>query len=180
MNILDWALLSTLTFTGCNSPPPNWAQGGAPLDIPRARWTRLHTQIDIMPDGNVLADGEHVLFKIDRAGRLRSPNDTPIAVLESDGRLMGPGDELLGRIELRSAVPADRDLAWLSIGEHGEVRLVGSDGKIEVAGGWTGCETAVRTCTLATHFVEIIESRIEDRRRRSRMNTRLMSPPLKN
>src|SRR4051812_43909431 len=121
MRISGWVLVVPLALASCHTaPPPNWAAGGSPLDIPRARWTRGEHLVDIMPDGKVLEDGEH-LFTIDRAGRVYEPDADPVAVLQADGRLVGTDDAMLGRIGLRNSSPGTRDFAWLSIGERGEV-----------------------------------------------------------
>lgn len=159
MQISGWALSLLLALGACQAhPPPNWAQGGTLLDIPRARWTRGDKVIDIMPDGKVLADGEH-LFTIDRAGRVYEPDNDPVAVLQADGRLVGKDEVTLGKIGLRNASPPGRELAWLSIGERGEVMHYDPDGDARSDGAWTACAAAVRACTLATHIVALVESR---------------------
>jgi hypothetical protein len=159
MRFPGWAILAALVLAACRSqPPPNWAPGGTPLDIPRARWTRGDKLIDIMPDGKVLADGEH-LFTLDRAGRIYEPDNDPIAVLQADGRLLGKDEALLGKIGLRNSSPPGKDLAWLSIGERGEVRHYDPDGESAVDGAWTGCDAAIRACTLTTHIVTMVEAR---------------------
>lgn len=159
MRLPGWACVAALALEACHAqPPPNWATGGTPLDIPRARWTRGNKLIDIMPDGKVLADGEHV-FTLDPAGRVYEPDNDPIAVLEPDGRLMGKDDAVLGKIGVRNSSAPGKELAWLSIGEHGEVMHFDPDGEARADGMWTGCETAVRTCTLATHIVTLVETR---------------------
>ena len=160
MRFPGWAFLPALALAACHTqPPPNWAQGGTPLDIPRARWTRGDKLLDIMPDGKVLIDGDHV-FSLDRAGRVYEPDNDPIAVLQPDGRLLGADAALLGKIGVRNSSPGDRDVAWLSIGPRGEVVRFNPDGEPGGDGAWAGCEPAIRACTLATHIVTIIETRV--------------------
>lgn len=148
-----------LALAACHAqPPPNWAQGGTLMEVPRARWTRGEKLIDIMPDGKVLADGDH-LFTIDRAGRVYQPDNDPVAVLQADGRLVGKDDALLGKIGIRNSSPPGKEFAWLTIGERGEVLHFDPDGDPRPDGAWTGCETAVRTCTLTTHIISLVETR---------------------
>jgi hypothetical protein len=159
MRFRSWAALLTLGMAACQSrPPPNWAQGGTPLDIPRARWTRGSHVIDIMPEGKVLLDGEH-LFTIDRAGRVYEPDNDPIAVLQADGHLVGTGDTVLGKIGLRNASLPGKEVAWLALGDQGDVQRFDPDGEAHPDGAWTGCGAAVRACTLTTHVVTMAESR---------------------
>ena len=159
MRIAGLALGPVLALAACHAqPPPNWAQGGSPLDIPRARWTRGDKLIDIMPDGKVLGDGEH-LFTIDHAGRVYQPDLEPVAVLQADGRLVGKDEAVLGKIGLRNSSPPGKDIAWLSIGDRGEVVRFDPDGDAHTDGGWVGCNPSIRACTLATHIVTLVESR---------------------
>src|SRR5436190_13945794 len=159
MKVPGWGLLLAVALAGCHAqPPPNWSQGGSPLDIPRARWTRGDKLIDIMPDGKVLGDGEH-LFTLDRAGRVYQPDLEPVAVLQPDGRLVGKDEALLGKIGVRNSSPPGKDVAWLSIGERGEVLRFDPDGDAHVDGTWTGCDPSIRSCTLITHIVALVETR---------------------
>jgi hypothetical protein len=138
---------------GCQAhPPPRWAEGGAPIDIPRARWTREGQLIDIMPDGKILRDGEH-LFTVDRAGRVYEPDNEPVAVLQPDGRLVGRDDAGLGRIGLRNAALPGQPTAWLALGDKFEVLHFNAAGDAKADGAWTGCGTALRTCALVSHLV---------------------------
>jgi len=140
-------------------PPPNWASGGSSLEIPRARWTRDGEHLfDIMPDGRVLADGEHV-FTIDRAGRVYEPDNDPVAVLQPDGRLLGKDEAMLGKIGIRNASPPGREIAWLTVGERGEVVHFDEDGDAHPDGYFQGCGPAVRACTLTAHMVALVEAR---------------------
>jgi hypothetical protein len=127
------------------------------MDLPRARWDRGGRLIDIMPDGHVLLDGG-LIFTIDRAGRVFEPDNDPIAVLQGDGSLVGKDDSALGKVGIRNASLPGRDVAWLSIGPHGEVVHFDPDGDREADGLWNGCGAAVRTCTLVTHVVSLVEA----------------------
>src|SRR5262252_9258515 len=101
MRVSAAAFLVAIALAGCEPrPPANWVQGGARLDIPRARWTRSGHLFDIMPDGKVLSDGGHV-FSLDAAGRVFNPDGDPIGVLQDDGRLVGRDNVALGRIGIR-------------------------------------------------------------------------------
>jgi hypothetical protein len=128
------------------------------IDIPRARWTRGEKLIDIMPDGKVLFDGEH-MFTLDRAGRVYEPDNDPVAVLQPDGQLRGKDDASLGKIGLRNSSPPGHDFAWLSIDEQGTLLHYDPDGEPRPDGVWTGCGAALRACTLASHIVALVESR---------------------
>jgi hypothetical protein len=151
------ALALVATLAACQAhPPANWVRGGSPLDIPRARWTRGDQVLDLMPDGRVLANGEHV-FTIDRAGRIYGTDNDPIALLEADGRLVGKDDALLGKVGLRNASPPGAEVAWLSVGDKGEVMRFDPEGTPHPDGGWAGCGAALRTCTLATQVVVLAE-----------------------
>jgi hypothetical protein len=157
MRAVYWAALAVLA-SGCSAhPPPNWAQGGAPVDIPRARWDRGGRLIDIMPDGHVLLDGG-LVFSIDRAGRVFEADNDSIAVLQPDGHLVGNDGNALGTIGIRNASPPGQNVAWLSIGDHGEVTHFDTDGDQHPDGLWNGCGPAVRTCTLVTHIVSMVEA----------------------
>jgi hypothetical protein len=111
-----------------------------------------------MPDGRVLSEGDH-MFTIDRAGRVYEPDSDPIAVLQADGRLLGKNDTSLGKIGVRNASPPGQGIAWVSLGEQGEVVHFDTDGDQHPDGAWSGCGAAIRTCTLATHIISLAESR---------------------
>ena len=155
------------------SPPPNWAQGGSSLDLPRARWTHAGRLVDIMADGRVLIDGYHA-FSIDRAGRVLDTDNSPIAVLEADGSLVGENDKPLGTVGLRNASPPGAKLAWLALAEGDEVNHFSADGDPIPDGRWVGCGAAIRTCTLATQIVSIVE----DRERRANAFPTLAGPTM--
>jgi hypothetical protein len=158
MRLSRGALIVAMVLGACEAhPPANWVQGGSRLDIPRARWTRGGHLFDIMPDGRVLADGEH-LFSIDTAGRVFDPDGDPEAVVQDDGRLLGKGDVLLGRIGIRNAALPGKTVAWLALSEEGQVLHFTQEGEGRPDGGWEGCGAAVRACTLVTHLIALSES----------------------
>jgi hypothetical protein len=133
-------------------PPANWAPGGSPVEILQARWARGSSVADVMPDGRVVIDGSHA-FSIDRAGRVFEPDNSPIALLEPDGRLIGKDDVLLGMIGVHNSSLPGHTQAWLTVGDQGEVIIYDEEGERRAAGVWTGCGPAVRTCTLVTHII---------------------------
>jgi hypothetical protein len=142
---------------GCSAhPPPNWARGGAPVDIPAARWTRADRTVDVVADGRVMIDGDHA-FTIDRAGRVYEPDGDPIAVLQPDGSLVGNDGRMLGQIGVMNAALPGASAAWLTVGPRGEVIRYDDEGERSADGAWMGCGPAVRTCTLVTHLVELRE-----------------------
>jgi hypothetical protein len=156
MNRSALLLLSSLALSACApTPPAHWAQGGALVELPRARWVQGDTTIDIMPDGKVLFDGEHEL-SVDRGGRVFDPDGEPIALLEPDGRLLGPNDTALGVVGALNASLPGEDQAWITVAEAGEVIAYGDDGERLPLGQWVGCAKSLRAhqvCTLVTHLV---------------------------
>jgi len=148
---------STLLFVGCTPrPPANWAQGGSPLDIPRARWVRGDASIEIAPDGRVLVNGEHQLT-IDRGGRIFDIDAHPVALSERDGRLLGPDDKPLGVAGVWSASLPGETSAWLSLLPSGEVVRYGDDGARTSMGAWVGncmaSAPAHQTCMIVSHLL---------------------------
>ena len=159
MRLRLWAAACFFAAAACQAHPPiHWAQGGSRIDIPRARWTRGDWAIDLMPDGRVLANGDH-LFTLDIAGRVFDRDNDPIALLEPDGRVVGKNDAPLGQIGLRNASPPAANVAWLSIDEGGQVVRFDPEGYPHADGVWQGCGPALRTCTLATHLIAVAETR---------------------
>jgi len=137
------------------SPPANWAKGGAPLEIPRARWVFGSTAVEVIPDGKVIIDGEHEMT-IDRGGRVFDADREPIALLEPDGRLIGPDDESLGVVGALTASRPSEQHAWLSVAPSGEVIVYDDEGERHLAGVWVGCNATPRThqvCTLVSHLL---------------------------
>ncbi len=147
---------SAALLAACSATPPaNWARGGTPLDIPRARWVWGSTTVDVAPDGKVLVNGEHEL-NVDRAGRVFDVEGQPVALLEPDGRLTGPDDRPLGNVGAMHASPPDQETAWLSVLGSGEVIRYDDEGERSAFGVWLGCNVSPRahqTCTLITHLL---------------------------
>lgn len=154
------ALLGTgLLGLGCSAnPPPRWQEGGAPLLIQGARWDRPDDDpIEILPDGQVLEDGEPIML-VDRAGRVVDDDNDPIAILLPDGFVGGNDNELLGRIGVSNASPPNSPAAWLAITPDGTVVRYDYDGDQANDGRWVGCDGAARrTCTLVTHMLLLRE-----------------------
>ena len=148
--------LSTLLLAGCTpKPPANWAQGGSPLDIPRARWVRGDASVEISGDGRVLVNGEHQLT-IDRGGRIFDVDAHPVALIERDGRLIGPDDKSLGMAGVWSASLPGESVAWLSLLASGEVVRYGDEGVRSSMGAWVGncmaSAPAHQTCMNVSHL----------------------------
>lgn len=136
------------------TPPPLWAQGGAPLTFGKAVWTQVDgSQVLMEGNGQVSFDGE-VVMALDRAGRVVDDSNDPVALLDPDGQLFGTDKEYLGRVGLHNAAPPWGPEAWLRVNEAGEVVLFDADGEAVNGGQWSGCDGAVlRACTLLTHLV---------------------------
>ena len=154
------------TAAGCApKQPPRWAEGGATLALGRARWERpSDTTVDLLPDGRVLVDGDH-LWTIDTAGRVFLPGNDPVAVLGEDGLLIGPDDERLGTVGVDYALPPLEPSAWLRLQPDGQVlRARPGDAGAFPAGKWHGCAGPVqRTCTLVTQLLAVQEQRSRPR-----------------
>lgn len=150
-------LAFVLLAAGCAPrPPAQWAQGGAELEIPAARWVRGDATVELYPDGKLRINGEHEAT-LDRAGRLFDTDAQPIALLLPDGRLVGPDDAPLGFVGQATASLPDARTAWLAIQLTGEVVRFEDDGAPVSMGAWVGaCRATPRTmqvCTLITHVV---------------------------
>lgn len=144
-------------LVGCApTPPPRWAQGGAVLALPAARWDRPGGDaLEIRSDGQVVEGGE-LVFVVDRVGRVVDGEYEPVALLFPDGRLAGSQDRALGHVGISNAAPPDRHQAWLSVAPDGGVIFYDEDGERESGGRWTGCAgPAQRTCTLVTHLIAV-------------------------
>jgi hypothetical protein len=146
-------LLVSSALIGCHaSPPPRWAEGGAKLIIPTARWHTDDATIEIRPNGDVLEDGK-VVFMVDRVGRVVDDDHEPVALLLANGTLAGTDNQDLGHIGVANAAPPFRAYAWLSLRPDGTVVRFDAEGERTVDGVWEGCgPAAVRTCTLVTHL----------------------------
>jgi len=158
--------LALLASPACSATPPaNWARGGAPLDLPRARWVLGPNTVDVMPDGQVLLNGEHE-WSVDRGGRVFDPDGQPIALLEPDGRVVGPDDKPLGVVGALHASLPGQETAWLSVAPSGQViRYDEEDGDRLGFGVWAGCNVSPRahqTCTLVSHLLAL---RLRERER---------------
>ncbi|MET0591643.1 MAG: hypothetical protein ABW133_03015 [Polyangiaceae bacterium] len=153
------AILLAALGAGCAShPPAHWAQGGSKLALPRARLSAGDVVVDVMPDGRVLGNGDY-LFSMDAAGRIFDVDNDPIALLEADGRLVGKDERNLGYVGLRNASPPGGQVAWLTIEDTGNVVRFDPEGTPFAGGVWSGCGPALRTCTLTTHILALLQAR---------------------
>jgi hypothetical protein len=145
-------------LAGCTAadPPLHWAKGGAPVDLPRARWTFGETVTEIDAAGRIKINGDPQ-FTLDAGGRVFDGDGVPVALLEPDGRVVG-GDEVnLGFVGRSSAsLPGERR-AWLTILPSGEVVRFDDDGERHPFGVWVGecarSPSAEQACTLVTHLL---------------------------
>ena len=115
--------LATLAACGGPKPPSRWAMGGARVDLPMATGILDDEPISIEPKGTwaeVLVDGE-VELVVDAVGRVYDRNKRPIGMLESDGRVAGRDDALLGLVGSVHAAPPWQASAWLSVLPDGRV-----------------------------------------------------------
>jgi hypothetical protein len=141
---------------GCSrAAPVNWARGGQPIEIPRARWIVATSVIDVFPDGRVLLN-DNQQMTLDRGGRAWDSNNDPVALLEPTGNVMGPGDKLLGKVGVLHASKGDEQNAWLSVLPSGEVVQYADDGTRTPLGVWVGCNQTYQThqtCTYLSHLL---------------------------
>jgi hypothetical protein len=155
---LTLLVLAFLTLSlGCSAPrpPANWPGGGAWVVTPAARWVRGGSVVDLTEDGRVLVDGDHEL-NIDAAGRVFEPDGTAVALLEEDGRLVGPDEAELGTVGALTAARPGEQTAWLGLEPSGEVRLFGRRGERRSFGVWIGCGPTPQhsqACMLVTHLL---------------------------
>jgi len=165
--VLSWVVLWA-SASGCAAAPPKgWQQGGAELMIPRARWFNGDAVVDVDHDGRVLLNGKHVL-NVDRAGRAYDPYDAPVALLGSDGHLVGPDDEPMGWVGAGEAILPGDDGPWVVVAPSGEVVRTNDDGDPVPFGLWVGCNQIPHTlqaCTLVSHLVGIHIREMRKRRR---------------
>ncbi|MBW2525303.1 MAG: hypothetical protein JRI23_14050 [Deltaproteobacteria bacterium] len=149
---------AALLVAGCSSPKPpaEWQKGGTALEIPRARWVRGDAVIELSRNGAVYVDGDHELT-VDRAGRVYQPDGEPVALLQADGRLVGPDDEDLGVVgTARASLPGSDEVAWLGLYPSGELVVYGDEGQRLALGVWLGCHESPReaqTCVLISHLM---------------------------
>lgn len=161
------AALACLVSACAPTPPSQWPQGGARLEIPRARWSLVESAVDIVPEGSIFVNAEHVLT-IDRVGRVVNRDREPIALLLPDGTVLGPGDTALGSVGSLHASLAGEPNAWISVMPTGEVVRYFEDGERQSFGAWMGCNISPRTqmtCTLITHIVGMRIKEEQDRMR---------------
>jgi hypothetical protein len=168
MNRLLPIAASSLMLTACAATPPSkWADGGAKLDLPRARWALVESAVDVLPNGSVFVNSEHVLT-IDRAGRITNADKEPVALLMGDGRLLGPDDAPLGSVGSLHASLPDEQNAWISVMPTGEVIRYLEDGERLNFGAWLGCNHSPRAqlaCTLVSHILGMRIKEEQDRLR---------------
>ncbi|HRI64446.1 MAG TPA: hypothetical protein PK156_09405 [Polyangium sp.] len=149
-------LSGLLGLTGCSpTVPANWAQGGAMLEIPRARWIVATSVVDVFPDGRVLIN-DNQQMTVDRGGRAWDTNNDPVALLERSGQVVGPGDKPLGQVGVLHAAKGGEQNAWLSVLPSGEVVQYADDGTQSPLGAWVGCNQtyqAHQTCTYLSHLL---------------------------
>lgn len=128
--------------------------------IAPATWQRASDgDVEIREDGVVLEDGDEI-FLIDRVGRVVDEDREPVAILLSDGSLVGTNNRWWGRVGVSNASPPGQDHAWLSVMPNGEVVYFDSDGERTSGGAWRGCGgRAMRTCTLVTHLLAMQKAR---------------------
>ncbi len=125
------------------------------LDVPRARWVVGTAVVDVFPDGRVLLNDNQEMT-IDRGGRVYDMGNEPVALLEPNGNVVGPGDKPLGNVGVLHAAQAGEQNAWLSVLPSGEVVQYTSDGDKSSLGVWIGCQptyAAHQTCTLVSHLL---------------------------
>lgn len=153
--------LAALVLLGCvPDPPARWAEGGAAVIIPEARFERGKADpIFIHADGRVEQDGD-LMFTIDRAGRVFDEDNEPVALINTDGSVSGPDDVYLGRVGMQNASPPWSGTAWLRVRSDGKVALYDADGEAQYGGRWYGCEVPkTRVCTLVTHLLALDAAR---------------------
>lgn len=150
-------LVSLALLSGCTSavPPPGWQQGGATLWVPRAVWRTGSVNVDVMQDGHVMVNGTSS-FLIDAAGRVIDAEGRPVALLQPDGRLIGPKGEEMGTIgPVTAAAPGSR-YAWLGLLPSGQIVRYDEEGRTQSGGSWMGCGAyapSLQACMLVTYLV---------------------------
>ncbi|HZF52499.1 MAG TPA: hypothetical protein VE093_27780 [Polyangiaceae bacterium] len=167
--LLSIAALGLVLPACAAMPPSKWAEGGARLELPRARWALVELAVDLLPDGTIWVNSEHVLT-LDSAGRVINPDKEPVAMLMPDGRLLGKDDEPLGVVGSLHASMPDEANAWLSVLPTGEVIRYIDDGERMNFGAWLGCNVSPRaqqSCTLVTHLLGMRIKEEQDRLRAS-------------
>jgi hypothetical protein len=164
---VSFLLLSVLLTTlGCSTTPPaNWTRGGAPIEVPNARWSNGIATIIVAPNGNVYRDGELDLH-IDRAGRVYDTDNRAVALLEPNGKVSGPDDDDLGNVGALNAGLADQPYAWISVTPEGVVYRFDEDGKRYDFGIWLGCGRSMQSMTACVLLTHVYALRFNERERR--------------
>ncbi|HEY4117233.1 MAG TPA: hypothetical protein VGM56_05235 [Byssovorax sp.] len=138
------------------SPPPRWAEGGALLDMPRARWVFGEVTVEVDGDGDVKINGSQ-RFKIDRAGRVYDDFATPVALLDERAHLAGPNHVDFGTVGTDTAALPGEARPWIELLPSGEVARFDEHGARHPFGQWYGgCRanpSTRQTCTLITHLM---------------------------
>jgi hypothetical protein len=161
-------LAASFGLLSCSSTPPaDWARGGAIVDIPYARWVRGDVTVDIQPDGKIFIDKDHT-YTIDRAGRLYDIDQQPVALLEPDGSIVGPGNTPLGQVGSLYAARPGEATAWLTVTPAGEVIRYDQEGERITMGAWVGqcarSASAHEVCVFISHLLGT--KFVEEQRRR--------------
>ncbi|HEV8548480.1 MAG TPA: hypothetical protein VGQ57_05610, partial [Polyangiaceae bacterium] len=141
-------LLAVLALGCAPSVPARWVEGGSPLVLSAARWSRGDADpVEVRPDGKVYEGGD-LIFLIDRVGRVTDDRYDPVAVLLPDGRLAGTDETFLGQVGVTNASPPFSGQAWLAVVPNGQVLYFSDEGERASGGVWAGCEGPPhRTCT---------------------------------
>jgi hypothetical protein len=156
-------------LSGCFwKAPSGWVQGGAVVEVPRARWVNGSERIEIWPNGRVTMNGVHA-FTIDGAGRVWRGGGRYV-LLQPSGDLTGPNDNSWGFVRIEHAHLPKKPKPWIRVTRAGHVRYFDDDGVEEEEGGgrWYGCPASARTqqvCTLVTYLF-----RFETKMERARQN----------
>jgi hypothetical protein len=142
-------VLLLASLTACASgPSPRWQQGGAPIQVDSAYFSRSQSTIELRPSGEVIEDAT-LLFRVDRAGRVSEADGRPVAVLREDGWLVSEDDTVIGWIGPGRSLQADRRTESVRVLPTGDAWISG-----HAAGRWDYCAGAMlRTCTLITHVI---------------------------
>jgi hypothetical protein len=155
------AAAGVVSAAACAGPklPSRWIVGGGRLDLASARWSYAGDPVEIRPRGfdyaEVLIDDD-VELHIDRVGRVYDRYKRPVAVLESDGRLVGLDNELLGTVGSQHAALPGRANAWLSLTDQGVVVKYDDGGYARPEGQWLGCAGsafAAQACLLVSYVL---------------------------
>jgi hypothetical protein len=149
---------------GCAPPQPaRWVEGGAPLTVVTATWTRPELPVvTVAANGEVHVDGD-LQFTFDKQGRVFDASGDPLALLSSDGQLFSADNVYWGRVGLHNASPPWSAVAWTRIEASGEALWFDESGRAHAHGNWTGCvDLGLRTCTLVTQMLLLAETRFDD------------------